>query len=478
MGPEADAKRMLTAARRIRPDLPFKRVALVLSGGGGLGAYEVGAFRALEAAGLEPRIILGVSIGAINGLIWAAHGFRSQPLRDIWPQLRPASVGIRWSTFAARALGSFLAALALIESLLTIADLPGLGVLARFERAGQAVSLGWHDAALDVLVWCLVAGAGLLLLRYSDRFDQLLVRFTPSGDPERMSRWFGRGLLAYGALFVLMLALPYPWPNRAHLVSLLIGALVWLAGRSMRRGGVMRRLVVRMLPETGGRGLWRTAGRRRLIESLLPPDAEARLARGATRLMFAACELESGRMHYFMTGEPAGRALEARLAESLGDAVPIRTRAEVIDAVLASSAIPVVFEPVRIGGHEYVDGGVFSNQPLHAVLADGADAVLMVLVSPSGSPPRLGTESQLMDLAGRLPQLANWRDLQTELHSLPAGWSRDGDPARLCVVEPDSMLTGSLLTIEPEVARSLMERGERDAWLALERAHWLEGERS
>ena len=57
------------SARRLRPDLPFSRPAVVLSGGGALGAYEVGVLRVLEAVGLRPAIVAGVSIGALNAVI-------------------------------------------------------------------------------------------------------------------------------------------------------------------------------------------------------------------------------------------------------------------------------------------------------------------------------------------------------------------------------------------------------------------------
>jgi NTE family protein len=46
------------------------QVVLVLQGGGALGAYQVGVYRALHEAGVEPDWIIGTSIGAINaGLI-------------------------------------------------------------------------------------------------------------------------------------------------------------------------------------------------------------------------------------------------------------------------------------------------------------------------------------------------------------------------------------------------------------------------
>ena len=67
-GAEAEAQTAggRAGARRLRPDLPFSRPAVVLSGGGALGAYEVGVLRVLEAVGLRPAIVAGVSIGALN----------------------------------------------------------------------------------------------------------------------------------------------------------------------------------------------------------------------------------------------------------------------------------------------------------------------------------------------------------------------------------------------------------------------------
>lgn len=47
-------------------------------------------------------------------------------------------------------------------------------------------------------------------------------------------------------------------------------------------------------------------------------------------------------------------------------------------AVRASSAVPGVFEPVAIGGREYVDGGLVSPVPVRAARALGADYVIAV----------------------------------------------------------------------------------------------------
>jgi NTE family protein len=48
------------------------RTAFVLGGGGLLGAVEVGMLRALAEADVEPDVILGTSVGALNGSLVAA----------------------------------------------------------------------------------------------------------------------------------------------------------------------------------------------------------------------------------------------------------------------------------------------------------------------------------------------------------------------------------------------------------------------
>ncbi len=53
-------------------------------------------------------------------------------------------------------------------------------------------------------------------------------------------------------------------------------------------------------------------------------------------------------------------------------------------AVRASSAVPAVFQPVRISGRDYVDGGLVSPVPVRAARKMGAELVIAVDIS---SPP-------------------------------------------------------------------------------------------
>ncbi|PNS09648.1 patatin-like phospholipase family protein [Solilutibacter silvestris] len=51
----------------------YPTVALVLQGGGALGAYQCGVYQALHEAGIEPNWIAGISIGAINAALIAGN---------------------------------------------------------------------------------------------------------------------------------------------------------------------------------------------------------------------------------------------------------------------------------------------------------------------------------------------------------------------------------------------------------------------
>jgi NTE family protein len=70
-----------------------------------------------------------------------------------------------------------------------------------------------------------------------------------------------------------------------------------------------------------------------------------------------------------------------------GDPVLFR-RGNTGAAVRASSAVPAVFQPVKIGSREYVDGGLVAPVPVRQAREMGANVVIAVDIStdPEGSP--------------------------------------------------------------------------------------------
>jgi NTE family protein len=91
-------------ARALRGRPPFECIALVLQGGGALGAYQAGVYEALAEAGLEPDWVAGISIGSINAAIIAGNppktrvdmlrsfweGITAKPWSPIFPMLQQA----------------------------------------------------------------------------------------------------------------------------------------------------------------------------------------------------------------------------------------------------------------------------------------------------------------------------------------------------------------------------------------------------
>lgn len=81
----------------------------------------------------------------------------------------------------------------------------------------------------------------------------------------------------------------------------------------------------------------------------------------------------------------------------------------VIDAVIASSSIPLVFEPVEIRGELYVDGGLLNNFPIEPLLVD-CDMVIGVNVMPNVVKRNI---SGLKNIAERCVDLVVWSNTET-----------------------------------------------------------------
>ena len=146
-------------------------VAFVLGGGGILGAHEVGMLRALAESSIDADVILGTSVGAINGALFAADPTVAgvERLSELWAdsnfaELSTGSVLRRVATLART--GTHLQSLIEVRARLVEAlpvgrvdelELPFQCVAASIERAAEH----WFeegDLADVVLASCAVPG--------------------------------------------------------------------------------------------------------------------------------------------------------------------------------------------------------------------------------------------------------------------------------------------------------------------------------
>ena len=105
--------------RKIDSSAPSARTALVLQGGGALGAYQAGVYDELSGSGFTPDWIAGISIGAINAALIAGNPpeRRVERLHAFWekvssgllaPPLIPGSQGRTLFNEASAAIGATL----------------------------------------------------------------------------------------------------------------------------------------------------------------------------------------------------------------------------------------------------------------------------------------------------------------------------------------------------------------------------------
>src|SRR3546814_2354986 len=81
------SKRKQAAAVSGTVEVPhYDVVALVLQGGGALGAYQAGVYEGLHEAGIRPTWLAGISIGALNAAVIAGspESQRVERLGEFW----------------------------------------------------------------------------------------------------------------------------------------------------------------------------------------------------------------------------------------------------------------------------------------------------------------------------------------------------------------------------------------------------------
>lgn len=188
----------------------------------------------------------------------------------------------------------------------------------------------------------------------------------------------------------------------------------------------------------------------------------SRLARSPTRVFISATNLTLRQNEVFSTSEITYRH------------------------VLASSAIPLLFPPVRLGRYWYIDGAFSLLRPLKPLIKAGADRIFTVYLTPRR--PRLDPPGGLFEIADRALEVimssaiagdrAQIFDTNQEIDRLAAsgiaGEVLRHKPFRkveVISIHPSRDLgrVGSWLVFSKERSKELIELGAADARAVLER---------
>ncbi|WP_307869116.1 patatin-like phospholipase family protein [Nocardiopsis sp. B62] len=158
---------------------------------------------------------------------------------------------------------------------------------------------------------------------------------------------------------------------------------------------------------------------RRLLVKMLGPDPAFEDL--AVPLRVVAASIERAAEHWFSEGP-------------------------LIEAVLASSAVPGLLPPTRIDGEHFMDGGIVNSIPIEAAVRAGARTVYVLQVGrveePLSPPTNPVETARVAFEIARRHRFA--RDLATlpedvRLHVLPSGGSLDGDDKPLAFRRLDTV---------------------------------------
>jgi NTE family protein len=110
----------------------------------------------------------------------------------------------------------------------------------------------------------------------------------------------------------------------------------------------------------------------------------------------------------------------------------------VVEAVLASSAVPGLLPPIAIAGEHFIDGGIVNSIPIGRAVELGADTVFVLQVGRVDRPltaPRsmLGVARVAFEIARRHRYARELADVPStvDVHVLPTGGGSDRDDSPL-----------------------------------------------
>lgn len=355
------------------------RIAAVLSGGGARGAYEAGVLLAFQDARLPTHIITATSVASINAASFAARSNslvgNAEPLTASWFDLTPPQVGIEWTRYVWMLTG-------------LIAASAGLGNLARHLLASGGFSFEVPDPALT---WLALGLAGTAVLLLYDRLPYLgyVIRNSFRGtswkpDPVKTRLSLAANLLVFGFLGVvihlihahrLMVDFVTTHPEWVLLAIVVMFALVVSRWRWRTRVGA---LLHRLLNLPLRSGLFANFERGRYLRQRISSE---HLRASPIRVVFAATDLETGDARFFSNASREILAADPH-ADRQFISKEVMQPDDLIRAVIASTALPIAYEPISYDGHLYADGALVANQPIRPALRLGADVLFLVMMEP------------------------------------------------------------------------------------------------
>ena len=392
-----------------------ERIGVVLSGGGARGAHEAGVLLAFQDAQLPTHIITAASIGSINAASYAAHSEtlvgNAESLVESWSELTPATVGIDWFRYMLILAG-------------TIITSAGFGNLIWQQLRINGI---YFHLIHPRLTWFALGITGLAILFLYDQASYLgyvikneIGRRLWKPDRTKLIRSILANVVVWGCVvFFLIVAqlhiaadqvLTAEHPSTYLALSLL--ALIAALGYFFRnRISVFSHGFLRLPFRTG---LFPNFERTRFLRDHIPV---AGLRKSPIRVVMAAADVTAGVEKYFtnFTVEEIAADPGADPAFFSAESMPEKDD-QLLLAIIASSAFPIVYEAVPLHGKLWTDGGIVSNQPIRPAIKLGADVLFLVMVEPRTQ--RRNEIKTFLDMGVRSIDMLMSQNLKRDLYTL------------------------------------------------------------
>jgi predicted acylesterase/phospholipase RssA len=390
-----------------------RRVGVVLSGGGARGAYEAGVLLAFQDAKLPTHVIAATSVGSINAAFYAANSDtlvgNAESLVETWSEVTPPAVGIDWFRYML-VLSGLIAASA------------GIGNMVRdwINEYGFYVHM-YHPKS----TWFTLFLVGSAVLFFYDDAPYLFYvvrnyfrRGHWKADRKKLLRSFAANAVVLGCvLFFFLTAHVHvvrserfnPGTEETLLIVAFCLMLLVLAFIFRESVNKFSHKFLRLPLHTG---LFPNFERTRFLRARIPVDG---LKKSPIRLVMTAADVSTGSEKCF-TNATQQELLDDSNIDSKFVRDETKTADDVVLSVIASSAFPIVYETVPLGGDMWTDGGIVSNQPIRPAIRMGAEVLFLVLVQPAVQ--RHDEIKTFLDLGVRALDILMSQNLRTDLKIL------------------------------------------------------------
>jgi predicted patatin/cPLA2 family phospholipase len=136
---------------------------------------------------------------------------------------------------------------------------------------------------------------------------------------------------------------------------------------------------------------------------------------------------------------------------------------EMKDTLVASCSLPILFQPVKIGRHYYLDGGIADSIPFRHALEEGCDKLIVVLTREHGYVKTTEKAIRITDkLYKKYPKIVEAMDTRAERYNEDVKKLDELEQqGKVFVIAPETTLGVGRTESDPKKLRELYEEGRR-----------------